>query len=92
MSEVDTVWAWGGQTSTPPINKYLSEIFSPSHIKLTNNNSNKDSKSVKRPWGVEKFKLDRKIFSSWKIRKLFMSGIRTHDLPRECLKSYPLNH
>ena len=23
MSEVDTVWTWGGQTSTPPISKYL---------------------------------------------------------------------
>ena len=23
MSEVDTVWTWGGRTSTPPIRKYL---------------------------------------------------------------------
>ena len=23
MSEVDTVWTWGGQTSTSPISKYL---------------------------------------------------------------------
>ena len=23
MSEVDTVWTWGGQTSTPQISKYL---------------------------------------------------------------------
>ena len=23
MSEVDTVWTWGGQTSTPPISRYL---------------------------------------------------------------------
>ena len=26
MSEVDTVWAWGGQPSPPPISKYFSEI------------------------------------------------------------------
>ena len=26
----------GGQTSPPPISKYFSEIFSPSHIKLAN--------------------------------------------------------
>ena len=49
MSEVDTVWAWGGQTSTPPISKYSSEILSPSHIKLTNNNPNMDFKSVLQP-------------------------------------------
>ena len=49
MSEVDPVWAWGGQTSTPPISKYFSEMFSPSHITHTNNNLNKDFKSVKRP-------------------------------------------
>ena len=49
MSEVDPVWAWGGQTSTPPGSKYFSEIFSPFHIKLTNNNPNKDFKSVERP-------------------------------------------
>ena len=29
--------------------KYISEIFSPGHIKLTNNKSNKDFKSVERP-------------------------------------------
>ena len=48
MSEVDTVRAWDGQTSTLLISKYFSEIFSSSHIKLTNNNLNKDSKSVER--------------------------------------------
>ena len=37
--------------------------------KLTNNNPNKDFKSVERPWEFEKFKLDRKIFSGWKIRQ-----------------------
>ena len=63
MSEVDTVRAWGGQTSTPLISKYFSEMFSPSHITLTNNNLNKDFKSVKRPYEVEKLKLVRKIFS-----------------------------
>ena len=25
MSEVDTVWTWGGQTYTPPISKYLKK-------------------------------------------------------------------
>ena len=70
ISDVDTVWTWGGQTSTPPISKYFSKIFSPSHIKHTNNNSNKDFKSVKRPEEVEKFKLDRKIFLSWKMKKV----------------------
>ena len=49
-----------------PISKNFNEIFSPSHIKLTYNNRNKDFESVKRPQEVEKFKLDRKIFSSWK--------------------------
>ena len=31
-------------------------------------------KSVERPWEVEKFKLDRKIFSSWKIKRKFCAG------------------
>ena len=48
MSEVETVQAWGGQTFIPPISKYLSEFFSPSHIKLTYNNPNKDFKSVEQ--------------------------------------------
>ena len=39
----------GGQTPPPPMNKYFSQFFSPSHIKLTNNNPNKDLKSVERP-------------------------------------------
>ena len=38
-----------GTISPPPISKYFSEIFSPSQIKLTKNNPNKDFKSVKRP-------------------------------------------
>ena len=58
----------GGQTS-PPISQYFSVIFSPNHIELTNNNPNKDSKSVERLYEVEKIKLDRKIFSSLKIIK-----------------------
>ena len=49
---------------SPPISKYFSQIFSPSHIKVTNNNPNKHFKSFERPWEVEKSKLDRKIFSS----------------------------
>ena len=32
------------------------------------------------------------IFSSWKIKKEFVCGIRTHDLTRISLKSYPLGH
>ena len=36
-------------------------------------------------------KLDCKIFSSWKIRKL-VHGIRTHDLTHIGLKSYPLDY
>ena len=63
MSEVDTVQTWGGQTSTTPGSNYFSEIFAPSYIKLTNNNPKKDFKSVERPQEVEKFKLDREIFS-----------------------------
>ena len=46
MTEVDTVWAWVGQTSTPPISKSFSEMFSSSHIKITNNNPNMNFKSV----------------------------------------------
>ena len=45
----------GGQTSLPQICMYFSEIFSPSHIKLINNNLSKDFKSGDRR--------DRKIFS-----------------------------
>ena len=36
---------------------------------LTNYNPNKDFESVERPLEVEKFKLDRKIFSAQKRRK-----------------------
>ena len=64
----------GGQTSSPPISKYVSEIFSPSHRNLTNNNSENDFKSIKRPQEVEKFKLDRKIFSSLKIKNRWCVG------------------
>ena len=41
---------------------------------------------------VEKFKLDRKIFSGWKIKKQLLRGIRTHALTRITLKSSPLYH
>ena len=37
-----------GNKRPPPISKYFSEIFSPSVIKLTYNNPNKDFKSVLR--------------------------------------------
>ena len=53
ISDVDTVWAWGDKRPPPPSppgSKYFSEIFSPSHIKLTYNNPNKDFKSVERPY------------------------------------------
>ena len=48
-----------GVDKRPPhrLVKISVDFFSPSHIKLTYNNPNKD------------FKLDRKIFSSWKIKK-----------------------
>ena len=59
----------GGTNVPPPISNNLSEIFYPSHIKLTNNNPNKDFESVERPKEVKKFKLDRKIFSSSKIKR-----------------------
>ena len=41
----------GGQTSPshPPGSKYFREFCSPSHIKLINNNPNKDLKTVERP-------------------------------------------
>ena len=26
-SDIDTVWTWGGQTSTPHISKYISDFF-----------------------------------------------------------------
>ena len=42
LSDFDTIWTWGGETSTPPISKYFSE-----NVKLTKHN--KDFKSVKRP-------------------------------------------
>ena len=54
----------GGQTSPLSISKYFSEIFSPSHIKLTNKtqiwtlNRSSDRKEL------ENFELDREIFSS----------------------------
>ena len=71
---MSTPFGHGGQTSTPPGSNYFSEFFSQIHIKLTNNNPNKDFKSVERPQKVEKFKLDRKIFSSWKIKDSWCAG------------------
>ena len=47
ISDVNTVWTWGDKCP-PPISKYFKAIFSPSHIKLTNDNQNKDFKSVER--------------------------------------------
>ena len=59
LSDVDTVSTWGNKRPSPLRDKYFSEVFSQSHVKLTNNNPNKDFKSVKRAWEVEKFKQDR---------------------------------
>ena len=56
-------------TNRPPESKYFSVIYSPNHLKLTYNKPNKDFKSVERPQEVEKFKLGRKIFSSWKMKR-----------------------
>ena len=48
ISDIDTVKTW--ETNVPPqISKYFSKIFSPSHIKLSDNNLNKDFTSVERP-------------------------------------------
>ena len=70
------------QTSTPPGSNYYSEIFSASHIKFTNNNPNKDFESVKRPLELDKFKLDRQIFSCWKIKSKWCVGFeRMTSLP-----------
>ena len=66
---MSTPFGPAGTNVPPPASKYLSEIFSSRYIKLTYNNPNKDLKSVERPLEVEKFKLGRKIFSSWKIKK-----------------------
>ena len=63
---------WG--TNPPPRNKYFTEIFSQSHLKLTDNKPNKDFISVERPQEVEKFKFDRKIFSSGKIKNSWCAG------------------
>ena len=42
--------SWHGVEKRPPplISLFFSEIFSPSHIKLTNHKPNEDFKSVKR--------------------------------------------
>ena len=66
--------------SPPLISKYFSEIFSPTHIKLTNNNPQKDVQSVERPYEVEKFKLDRKILSRLRIRKSWWAGFERMTL------------
>ena len=58
---MSTPFGHEGTNVPPPISKYFSEIVSPSYIKLTNDNPNKDLKSVERPYEVENFKLDCKI-------------------------------
>ena len=59
-----------GNGGLTPISEYFSEFLSPSHIKLTSYNPKNDFKSVERPEEVKKFKLDREIFSIWKIKKV----------------------
>ena len=44
ISDVDIVWTFGDKRP-PPRNKYFSEFFSLSHIKLTNNNRRKSRNS-----------------------------------------------
>ena len=53
----------------------------PSRRKLTNNNLNRDFKTVERPLEVEKDKLDRKIFSSWKIKRKARAGFERNPPP-----------
>ena len=52
---MSTSFGHGERNVPPPITKYFSEIFPPSHIKLTNDNPNKDFESVERPKKVENF-------------------------------------
>ena len=75
-----TPFGHGGTNIPPSGSKCFSEFFSSSHIKLTYNNPNKDSKSVEGLKEVEKIKLDSKIFSSLKIKKKELGGIRTCNL------------
>ena len=84
----------GGGTNVPPPRRKINKVifFSSNHIKLTNNNPNKDFKSVKRPWEVEKFQLDLEIIFGLKNKKELVRGIRTHDLDRITLRSYPIHH
>ena len=44
------------------------------------NNPNKDLKSVERPFELEKFKLDRKIFSGLKLKNSWCAGLERMTL------------
>ena len=44
----------GEKKVTPPIFIYRTEFFSANHVKLTNNNPNKEFESVKLPLELEK--------------------------------------
>ena len=46
---ISTLSGHGRTNVPPPFSNYFSEICPPSHLKLTNNNPNKDSWSVERP-------------------------------------------
>ena len=73
------------------ISKYLSEIFAPSHIKLTNNKPNKDFKSVSDP---KKSRILNKIIKFFWVEKYKERLARDSNAmpPRHSLESYPLHH
>ena len=81
---MSTPSAPGVDKHPPPRNKYSSEFFSPSHIKLTNNSSNKDFKSRNLNLIVKYSRVEEK-------REL-VRGIRTRDLTHISLKPYPLRN
>ena len=70
-NDVDPILTRGDKRPSPPINKYFSEFFSPRKTRTRKSRN---------------LNLDRKIFSSLKIKKEFVCGIRTHDLAHINLK------
>ena len=76
----------GGTNVPPPISQYFSEFFSPSHIKLTDNNHDKD---LNRSSDLRK---SINLTENWEIYQQLVRGIRTHDLTLMSLESYPLDH
>ena len=82
----------GGQTSPRQKIIFQRNLFSKSYKTHLYKNPNKDLKSVERPYKVDKFKLDRKIFSGEKIKKELVRWIRTQDLTRNTIKSFSIYH